>query len=212
MEGFHQHPLPVVKLVQALGMFLSRAWEFKAGGCSSLFFSKLCLIPYPKYTANPSREVRQWDGKVGTLSVGLLLWHLRQFWGNIVGRWLAQSPKRPLVLRKPLTYHHPDTKLGPGPEGHLHHQVNIHKDAHQWDDRHTRDLWAKSVNRWTHHRSVKGRSPTPPRWEGRLQSYLCCAFSASSNWVSYWMFPERQVVGNGTSEVLSVDQGIIHWF
>ena len=51
-----------------------------------------------------------------------------------------------LYPRKSLTNHHPDTKLGPGSRGQLHHQINVQKDAHQWEDRQNRDLWAESVH------------------------------------------------------------------
>uniref|UniRef100_A0A7N9IER2 Zinc finger protein 331 n=1 Tax=Macaca fascicularis TaxID=9541 RepID=A0A7N9IER2_MACFA len=46
--------------------------------------------------------------------------------------------------RKPLTNQHPDSKLGPGLSGHLHHQINIHRDADQPEDRQQGDLQAKS--------------------------------------------------------------------
>ena len=51
------------------------------------------------------------------------------------------SLKWSLYARKPLTDHIPDAKYGPGPRSYLHHQVNVHKDAHQWKDRQSRDLW-----------------------------------------------------------------------
>ena len=48
--------------------------------------------------------------------------------------------------RKLLTNGIRDANLSPGPSVYLCHQVDIHKDAHQWEDRHSRDLWAKSVH------------------------------------------------------------------
>ena len=39
----------------------------EAGGYCSLFYSRLCRIPYPKYITDPSREMRQREGKVGAL-------------------------------------------------------------------------------------------------------------------------------------------------
>ena len=53
--------------------------------------------------------------------------------------WLL-SLKGTLHPKKPLTNPHPDAKLDPGPSVQLHHQVNVHKDAHQWEDRQSRDL------------------------------------------------------------------------
>ena len=79
---------------------------------------------------------------------------IKTVWGS--SAWV-QSLKWSLYPRKPLTSHIPDTKLGPGPRGHLHHQVNIHKDAHQWEDRQSRDLWVESVNLSTQPRCLKGR-------------------------------------------------------
>ena len=64
-------------------MFSSRVWKVEAGGCCPLFSSRLCWIPYPKYMAKPRGEMRQWEGKVGSLltykcPMGFLLWHLTQ--------------------------------------------------------------------------------------------------------------------------------------
>ena len=85
-------------------------------------------------------------------------------WGEIVGRCWVQSFKKPLYSRKQLTKGIPDAKQGPGPRGCLHHQVNIHEDADQWEDRQSRDLWAESVHHWTQPRCLKG---TPyPTWVG----------------------------------------------
>ena len=85
-------------------------------------------------------------------------------WGEIVGRCWVQSFKKPLYPRKRLTNGIPDAKQGPGPRGCLHHQVNIHEDADQWEDRKSRDLWAESVHHWTQPRCLKERSN--PMWVG----------------------------------------------
>ena len=78
----------------------------EAGGCGSSFSSKLCWIPYPKYMANPRREMRQWEGKVGAFPnykcpTVLLSWHQRQFGGVQFGfnhslsqKVTYQSPSR----------------------------------------------------------------------------------------------------------------------
>ena len=65
-------------------------------------------------------------------------------WGEIVGRCWVQSFEKPLYPRKQLTNGIPDAKQGPGPRGRLHHQVNVHEDADQREDRQSRDLWAES--------------------------------------------------------------------
>ena len=85
-------------------------------------------------------------------------------WGEIVGRCWVQSLKKPLYSRKQLTKGIPDAKQGPGPRGRLHHQVNIHEDADQWEERQSRDLWAESVHHWTQFRCLKGRPY--PTWVG----------------------------------------------
>lgn len=54
----------------------------------------------------------------------------------------------------------PDAELDPGSRGHLHHQGNVHKEAHQWEDRQSKDLWAESAHPWTQPRRLKGR-PDP---------------------------------------------------
>ena len=85
-----QHLLPVVKMTeQTPGVFSSRVWEVEAGGCCSLFSSRLCRIPYPKYMIDPSRERRRWEGSIGALPpykcpIGLLLLSLDtiQGWGK----------------------------------------------------------------------------------------------------------------------------------
>ena len=156
-------------------MFLSRVWKAEAAGCCSLF-SKLCRIPYPKYMINPRRKMRRWKGKVGaapsyTCPKGLLLWRPRQFRGDAVEEYWVQSLKQSLYPRKLLTNHIPDSKLGPSPRGHLYHQVNVHTDAHQWEDRQSRDLWAESVHPWTQPRRLKGRPD--PRWARRPVLRLC---------------------------------------
>lgn len=38
------------------------------------------------------------------------------------------------------TNYHPDSKSGPGASCHLHHEVNVHTDAHQWEKRQSRYL------------------------------------------------------------------------
>ena len=81
-------------------------------------------------------------------------------WGEIVGRCWVQSFEKPLYPRKQLTNGIPDAKLGPCPRRYLCHQVNIHEDADQWEDRQSRDLWAESVHPLTQPRCLKGR-PCP---------------------------------------------------
>ena len=92
-RDFTQHLFPVVKMTQHQGCFC-QVWEVESGGCCSLFSSRLCRIPYPKYMTSPSREMRQWEGKVGALliykcPISFLLWHLAQFRGEMVRRGLA---------------------------------------------------------------------------------------------------------------------------
>lgn len=41
-----------------------------------------------------------------------------------------KTPKKPTLPKWIPTNHHPDPKSGPGARCHLHHKVNIHKDAH----------------------------------------------------------------------------------
>ena len=85
-RDFTQHLFPVVKMTQHQGCFC-QVWEVEPGGCCSLFSSRLCRIPYPKYMTSPSREMRQWEGKVGVLliykcPISFLLWCLTQSKGG----------------------------------------------------------------------------------------------------------------------------------
>ena len=96
-------------------------------------------------------------------------------WGEIVGRRWVQSFKKPLYPRKQLTNGIPDAKQGPGPRGRLHHQVNIHEDADQWEERQSRDLWAVSSSLNTAQTSER---ETLPHVGGRLLSSSGFAFSA----------------------------------
>ena len=90
---------------------LVKSLEGGGCGCWSLFSSKLCRIPYPKYMIDPSREMRRWEGKVGALLTykcprGLLSWCLTQFRGESVGRWLGFVTQR-VSLSKEVTYQSP---------------------------------------------------------------------------------------------------------
>ena len=61
-----QHLSPVVKMTQHQGCFcpVIGSWRLV---CCSVFSSKLCQIPYPKYMVNPSREMRRREVKAGAL-------------------------------------------------------------------------------------------------------------------------------------------------
>lgn len=52
-------------------------------------------------------------------------------------------PKRPALPKRIPTNQHPDPKSGPGASCHLHHEVNIHEDAHEWEIRQTGYLGTK---------------------------------------------------------------------
>lgn len=88
---------------------------------------------------------------------------------------------------KSLTNHHPDAKLGPGPRGHLHHEINVQKDAHQWEDRQSRHLWAESGHPWTHYRHSKGRPY--PMIGGDSSPGSGCAFRAYWDYIwKHWVW------------------------
>ena len=110
MEGFQQHLFPVVKMTQHQGCFCPVIGRWRLV-CCSVFSSKLCRIPYPKYMVNPSREIRWWEVKAGALltykcPIGLLLWHLTQFRGEVVGRGLGSVTQEASLLQK-ITYQSP---------------------------------------------------------------------------------------------------------
>ena len=105
-----QHLSPVVKMTQHQGCFCPVIGRWRLV-CCSVFSSKLCRIPYPKYMVNPSREIRWWEVKAGALltykcPIGLLLWHLTQFRGEVVGRGLGSVTQEASLLQK-ITYQSP---------------------------------------------------------------------------------------------------------
>ena len=191
-----QHLLPVVKMAQHQRCFC-QVWEVEAGGYRWLFPARLCRIPYPKYMRNPNREIREWEGKVGSLFIyrGPRSLLLRQFGGVQLGFSHSSGVFIP-ENHLPITF---QTQTGPfinhlsGPRGHLHHQINVQKDAHQREDRQSRDLWAESGHLSTQPRRLKGRPD--PTWVGHIQSNSGCMFSA------YW-----------DCKVLTVGQGRVHLF
>ena len=93
----------------------------EAGDYGPLFSPRLCRIPYPKYMANPRREMRQWEGKVGALliyecPVGFLSWCLTQFRGEEVERILGCITQE-TSLSQTTTYQLPSRcQIGPRSE------------------------------------------------------------------------------------------------
>ena len=86
----------------------------------------------------------------------------------------------------------------------MHHQVNVHKDAHQWEERQSRDLWAESVHPWTHPRHLKGRPY--PMWVGQVQCHSGCVFSAYLVHVKHWVWIREGSIGFSNSPSSLVQQ------
>ena len=68
-----------------------------------------------------SRKIRQWKGKVGTLPSykcpeGLLLWWLRQFRGEVVGRWWDSVTQMASLSQKETYQSHSKCQTGPRPQ------------------------------------------------------------------------------------------------
>ena len=87
-------------------------------------------------------------------------------------------PKRPTFPKWIPTNQHPDSKSGPGASCHLHHEVNVHKDAHQWEKRQSRYLGTKQniyiyfldTTGWPRKRSL---TYSGQEWESPTPTQLC---------------------------------------